>query len=301
VISVLEAAVTSSQFVAGLRSGVVATLVGLAVGGVWKARTKTPAGLIGPLLVAASVVAMPPFRGVPLQLLVGIGALGLAGLTATLLRSPLLKALLAAPGAWLVTAASAVNGSEWVVWFTFLAIVAGSALLAESDRHLRAPPIAPWLLAVTLAGVYATLPDTEEILVVMGAAAPLIFLGWPFGWARLGSAGSFMTVGLVAWVSAWGGLGRPAAIIGAVASLGVLLLLPLATSALKVPLRSANLSTMFLIHLGVAGAASRVAGLRADPLEAALIATGVLAVGLGLIISVLRRTESEDAIGVAST
>src|SRR5919197_649783 len=97
------------------------------------------------------------------------------------------------------------------------ALVAG-VLLADFDRGWRRPGLALPLLAVSTAGVYATVPDVEAALVVLGAALPFCLLGWPgpLALARrgrrppsLGAAGALATAGLLAWTVASGGGGPP--------------------------------------------------------------------------------------------
>jgi hypothetical protein len=58
------------------------------------------------------------------------------------------------------------------------AVVAG-ALLADFDRRWRRHGLAPLLLAISAAGIYATVPDVEAPLVVLGASLPMALLGWP--------------------------------------------------------------------------------------------------------------------------
>ena len=42
-----------------------------------------------------------------------------------------------------------------------------------------------------MAGIYVDVPDTEHILVILAAAAPLVLLGWPLNLGRLGEAGGY--------------------------------------------------------------------------------------------------------------
>src|ERR671937_14086 len=54
--------------------------------------------------------------------------------------------------------------------------VAAGVLLADFDRRWWRHGLALPLLAVTAAGVYATVPDVEAALVVLGAALPFCLL-----------------------------------------------------------------------------------------------------------------------------
>jgi hypothetical protein len=75
--------------------------------------------------------------------------------------------------------------------------------------------------------VFLTVPDTEGAMVLLGVAGVAGFLGWPRPVATLGAAGSYAVVGLYMFVAAEGAIGRPASIIGSVAVLGLLLIVPI--------------------------------------------------------------------------
>jgi hypothetical protein len=113
--------------------------------------------------------------------------------------------------------------SGWPVWskLTVLAVVTIGALVAPvHDR--RTPRAVPPLLLISALGIWACVPDTEAPKVLLGAvvAASVIALE-----PRLRAAiGLPAVVGVVAWVAAFGGVGRPGSIVGGVACLGVLLL-----------------------------------------------------------------------------
>ena len=111
------------------------------------------------------------------------------------------------------------------------ALVAG-ALLTDFDRRRRDGLALP-LWAVTVAGVWATVPDVEAAVVVLGAGPPPALLGWPGPLARgglvtLGLAGSLASAGLLVWVVATDGAARPGSMVGGLACLGVLAVEPVA-------------------------------------------------------------------------
>jgi hypothetical protein len=64
----------------------------------------------------------------------------------------------------------------------------------------------------------------------MAVAVPLTFLAWPAPRARLGVEGAFVSVAVFILVIAQGSGSRPAAIIGSIACLGVLLIEPVLTA-----------------------------------------------------------------------
>jgi hypothetical protein len=201
-------------------------------------------------------------------------------------------------------------------WIAVVAGVAG-ALLAGFDRRWRGHGLAPLLLAVSAVGVYATVPDVEWALVVVGAALPLTLLGWPgplapggVGGPRrrdgpaqpppsLGVAGSLATAALLAWTVAAGGAGRPGSVVGGLACLGVLAVEPLARlldprhrSALARP-RVAW--TALAAHLVLVAVAARVVG-RTETVAAALPLAGLaLAAALGVALAAAASVERTTA------
>jgi hypothetical protein len=216
-------------------------------------------------------------------------------------------ALAAAGGAGIVAATD--PPATLALPLPWIAVVAGAAgaLLAGFDRRWRGHGLAPLLLAVSAVGVYATVPDVEWALVVVGAALPLTLLGWPgplapggVGGPRrrdrpaqpppsLGVAGSLATAALLAWTVAAGGAGRPGSVVGGLACLGVLTVEPLARlldprhrSALARP-RVAW--TALAAHLVLVAVAARVVG-RTETVAAALPLAGLaLAAALAVALA----------------
>jgi hypothetical protein len=201
-------------------------------------------------------------------------------------------------------------------WIAVVAGVAG-ALLAGFDRRWRGHGLAPLLLAVSAVGVYATVPDVEWALVVVGAALPLTLLGWPGPLApgglrgprrrdgpaqpppSLGVAGSLAAAALLAWTVAAGGAGRLGSVVGGLACLGVLAVEPLARlldprhrSALARP-RVAW--TALAAHLVLVAVAARVVG-RTETVAAALPLAGLaLAAALGVALAAAASVERTTA------
>jgi hypothetical protein len=256
------------------------------------------AGLLAGLAAALACLAVWAWRrrhrpGAPTPVVgVALAAAGGAGIVAA--TDP--PATLALPPPWIAVAAG----------------VAG-ALLAGFDRRWRGQGLAPLLLAVSAVGVYATVPDVEWALVVVGAALPLALLGWPGPLApggllgprrrdgpaqpppSLGVAGSLAAAALLAWTVAAGGAGRPGSVVGGLACLGVLAVEPLARlldprhrSALARP-RAAW--TALAAHLVLVAVAARVVG-RAETVAAALPLAG-LALAAALAVALAAAASGE--------
>jgi hypothetical protein len=96
------------------------------------------------------------------------------------------------------------------------------------DRRWGNTGCTPVLLAISVVGLYYTVPDPGDALVVLGVALPIAMLGWPWPVARLGSTGGFAVAGLLAWVVVRGGSGRQSSIVGGMACLGLLAIEPVA-------------------------------------------------------------------------
>jgi hypothetical protein len=98
---------------------------------------------------------------------------------------------------------------------------------AEGTLPSRVPPLAVF---ITIAGVWLAVPDTEAPLVVLGAALPLVGLALVLGAPGLTAVPlalwGAIAIDVFGW-GAWGARGRPAALVGALACAGILLLVPL--------------------------------------------------------------------------
>jgi hypothetical protein len=280
---------TSPETAAGLLFGLVALAVGLVVA---FARRDTPAPtvpVVGLLFAAAVALGLRQTLGLPGGLALGLVALAGAGLVPV--GGPLAPAL-AVPGAWLVAASSGLADGRLRL-LVGAAVVAGGFLLANFDARWRHRGLAPVLLAVSVVGVYTTVPDTEPAMVALGAALPLALLGWPWPLGCVGRAGAYAATGALLWVVAVGGVGRGSAVVGGVACLGLLAVEPAAR--LLAPGRGSVLEhlpdgrwgavAVAVVHLGLVYVAARVAGLRSTVAEAAVIASVELAAAVLLALA----------------
>lgn len=266
-------------------------------------RSRHPLRLAGIGAVAAVLAALDrtgPSVLLNDRLVWGAALLVVLPLVATIVAGPANDwgrpgaALMAVPGALFVAAAAAVdNDLTWVPWFVAAAVVVGGLLTVDYDEHNARAGLPPVLLAATALAMWTTVPDTEQILVVVGVLLPLAFLGWPIARAAEGAA-AYGVIGVLAWVAAVGGRGRPGSVVGAVACLGIFLVEPVVRRLWRGravlprrPLDPRALASV-AVHCAVVLVAARVAGLETSARTAGLIAAGALAVGaaaMGVVLA----------------
>jgi hypothetical protein len=287
-------ALQSREFTAGLWAGLVALGFGVAGGVAWQLVRRRPLPSAGLLLVAAATWGLREAVTLPTGLVQGLILLAGAGLVAGFVPAPrLVGAVLALPGAWVLATQAGLVETQWIRVLVIVTATLGGALVADFDGRFRDAGFAPVLVAVSVVGVYFSVPDTEQASVLLGAALPLIALGWPRALAGLGSVGAYATTGLLAWTTAAGGYGRPSSIVGGVACLGLLAVEPLARAVR--PAASSVLDAVAqrwwgavpvgAAHLGLVFVASRWAGLQPTVDGAALIVTLELCVAIVVTIA----------------
>ncbi len=266
------------SFRSGLAIGALALVAGVVVGGLWRLRQGRPCPIAGLLAAAAGAAAVFQVQRPVSGLVAGLVALGGAGaLVDGLPRLRPFLPLLALPGALVVATAVEVT-QAWAPLAIGVAVAGGGALVADFDLRWSDPPLGPALVAVSLAGVFATVPETKEALPVLGAALPLVALGWPASLASLGAGGSLAATGLLAWTVAEGGTFRDSAIVGGLACLGMLVAEPLGRlmgghrHRRRLPRPLGVLVAVALAHIVVVLVAARAAGLAGDLAPAVVIA-----------------------------
>jgi hypothetical protein len=293
----------------GVVAGIVAVGFAFTVttaGGRRGSGRRLPAAVGLPITVAA-LAAMGVSRALTASVVVG-----LTGITAAAAlaggwpggRRVLAVAglLLTVPFAWLL----AVDASS-VVWVQAVvtgAATAGPVAAARTDVDLRPTGLTPALYAVSAAGVFAAVPNTEEAAALLGASVPAALAGWPLGRARLGRVGAAGAAALLIWVTADGSLGREPAVVGGVACLGLLATVPaghwLATYlqlrrwAPRDVLIGGPLPTL-VVHAVVVGVASRVAGASSELRVAVPLATATVVFSL-LVSTVLAAHRGDEPL-----
>ena len=196
----------------------------LAVAALALRRVRRPLPAAGLAMAAAGLVAVAiadtDEAGGTLHVL-GIAAAVAGAWAGRLLRLPLLvRPVLVVPGVAVTVEAMHLADRSTVVWPTVLVAAVLAVLVADADESLAQSAAGPPLLAVSIFGMYVTIPETGQILPVLVVAVPIALVGAPLCLARLGAAGSGAVMALLAAVVAEGGQARAASIVGGLASTG---------------------------------------------------------------------------------
>lgn len=171
-------------------------------------------------------------------------------------------------------------------WWIAAALVLG-ALVADHDRgRPRAGRFAaaPVLLAVTVFGVWVTVPETQHVVVLMGAVLPVAAVAF-LRPTSLGIPGAFAAVAVIAWVVEVDGQARDGAVVGSLACLGLLALEPV-LRRLPGGVSTGDVTT-FVVHAVLVAWCSRVAGM-VDQAPVALVLVAVGYVVAGVVVARMR-------------
>lgn len=265
------------EFIHGLRFGTgAAALAGLAA--VLAGQRRRPVGMLGVVALPAVLLALAaPPAGVPptgARLAVAAALLGGAGVLAGLLGR---SAFWTLPLALVAASVLAAEFDALAGYAVLLAVVAAVSAPGVFDVDRQWPGLAPTLVAVSAGGIYATVPDTEVALVVLGAYAPLAVLGWPLRAAALGPLAPALIVPLL-WAVAAGGSPRPASLVGGAACVGLLAVEPWWRWARRSAgsLRPYAMEILVVVHVAAVLVASRLAGLQTEVTAAAVLAGAAL-------------------------
>ena len=164
-------------------------------------------------------------------------------------------------------------------------LVVGLAML---DLESRRGPLASLMMPITILGIFATVPRTDEALILLFASVSLLVL------PRMRSVAAFPIAGLAVWTSVVGGAARTGSIVGGLACCGLLLIEPLSTrldGILPKPVspKGVSLTPRLIVtaHILVVVLASRVAGFREKSEPAFALALMAFALGWSIIALVV--------------
>jgi hypothetical protein len=279
---------------------------GVLVGLLWRRVWRRPAPIAGLIVAAAFGLGFHYAIGIPTNVERGLLLLAAAGFVtgflATLWQPLIILGVgFALPGAMLLTKDTGLLVQpHWVKTLVVATVVVGGTLVADFDRRYRDRGWGPVLFAITAVGLYVTVPDTERAMLLLGAALPVLLLGWPFPLASLGAVGAYPCVGALAWVAAFDGRGRLSAIVGGVACLGLFAAEPIArvirlSRAGALAALPRRWSTAIFVGIGqlvLVAVAARVAGRRSNTKEAAAIVA--MEFGVAVVLLALGAREARD-------
>lgn len=249
-------------------------------------------GMVG---VAAALLVVRAIGPLPWELVAAaIGVTAAVDLIAVSGRSWWYGAVAALPFACFLATAEGIPEVLWFQGLVIAGVVGGAVLTAVTDGDWRSEAAAPVLYAISVAGVYAAVPDTEHPLGLLGVALWLAVLAWPWPVARFGAGGAAGMATLFVWTAADGARGRPASFIGALACFGLLAVLPLGArlghglpDVLGAISDRARVVVLGVVQLAVVLLAARTSGLQSSIPSAVALAVPPLAVAYAAA-SVLR-------------
>ena len=217
----------------------------------------------------------------------------------------LAKLIWAAPGAVLVAANLTVPVHQrWAPPLVVIVILAGSVLCVDYERRNDGRGTTAALVLLTIGGFYACVPETGHIgALAVGAGAWLLseFLTGE----RVGPGVMLAAVGVMMWAVVYGGTYRDSALVGGFASLGLLLVEPVARRLPGPPRglvaeRLGRALAMILLQGSYALLVSRTAGL-APSLARALLLAGPCVLALVLVSRFVLGPIAPDSLASTAT
>jgi hypothetical protein len=235
------------------------------------------------LLPAAAIVLWlaPSSTPIDMNAFLAIAALALCGVP-QLRRWSILVAVPAA----LAVGATTHYRESWVPWLVALFVWRGALSAAWLEERLRGTRVVPLLFWLTAGGAYGCLPDTERIIPVAVVTTAVAVAALISPMVSFGGPGSMAMIGLLGWIAAAGGIGRPAAIVGALGAFGVLVL----AGGLRLPRDIVLLGIQF----ACVAACSRYAGISHDLHFATVVVGATLCVTLMAVVVSARWWPARD-------
>jgi hypothetical protein len=247
-------------------------------------RPGTRVPLAGAALSIGALVGFDRVAPLPGRLVVGVLGTAVVVAACAARRWPAWGAAIGvAPFAYVVAEHPDLARPHWLAPLLAVAITLGAASAMAFETAEGPTGTTAALLAISAAGVYWAVPDTELPACLLGVAAPVALVAWPLGRATAGRAGAAASVVPLYWAAAVGGLGRPASVVGTTACLGLLVGVPVARTLSRVvaPAHDAGqrvrlgawrVPALLAAHTALVAVASRTTGTRDSVRSAALLA-----------------------------
>jgi hypothetical protein len=267
----------------GFRVAVVVALLG--AGLAWWLSVRTTFQLPAPaVVVVATLAGYRADHHLTFSLVLGVALLAMVAGVSHAGAGWITAAVAALAGAGILVGALPDALPGWISFVVFVSIVPIAPVVELRARKWRR--LAPVALLAAIAGVYACVPDTELVRPLLGAAIVVAFLALlPDG--TVTSYGAGAVAGLAVWASGIEGVGRPGAVVGAIACVAALVLWP------AWPDRWQVLPSWWVTITGTAILivwCSRIAGVRESGWAAAFLA----ALGFVVTVAVVVATRSRE-------
>lgn len=215
-------------FQTGLRFGVAALALALILSLIMR-RSGRPAPVGGILIAVAALASLVALdEDVSVEVL-AFGLILAGAFAARILRSrDWIAPLAVLPGAVWLAIGTTVTDYLWIRIIIVLLVPLGGFLINDFEKRYERMGLGVVFYALACLGVFVAVPDTEWARVLIAVAVPITFAAWPRVGIAIGSEGAYLAVALLIIVTAHGGGERPASMVGSIASLGLLLIEPLA-------------------------------------------------------------------------
>ena len=271
-----------SQFQAGVGWGLVGAVLLVAA-----SRREQPTPLWGLVATAAAMISLWSRADFGWQFPIGLALLLAGGLLVE--HDHRIGILIVICGAVAVGLDPVLPDQLWIRLGTMLFVAYGGLAIGAVDEELGHTGIPALMVAGTVFGIWATVPETDLARVLMGVMVAVIFTAWPRARVQVGVAGACTLAAVMAAIIASGGVTRPGAIVGSWATLGLFAAAPVVRARL-----SHYRWVAFIVHGVAVFLASRVAGLQQGRVAAAAIALPTLAI-VAVFIGLLHRADRRQA------
>ena len=199
-------------------------------------------------------------------------------------------------GAWTLVGAASIYFTTtvhmpnvtWIeVAFPLLMVWTAAALYFM--RNAPISDVTGLLVAASVVGVWVTVPETDLVRVLLGASLAMALATFGSIRARITATGAFAVAGVFLWLTLDGAVGRPEAILGGFASLGMIPLIPLMGVR-----RRGNRALMLGLHAVVLVVVTRIADMSLSIQMKSAATFMVLALSVAVLVTLSRMLGPED-------